>query len=82
MKKDHYPHELIGQSVTIVQATNPTLVGAKGEIIDETKETLKIHKKGITKIVLKRTITLKLSDGKVLNGRDIAKRPEDRIKGK
>ncbi|MBT4151278.1 ribonuclease P, partial [Candidatus Woesearchaeota archaeon] len=42
MVKTTYPHELIGEEIVVVDATNPSLKGIKGKIIDETKHTLKI----------------------------------------
>lgn len=78
-----YPHELIGQDVEIMKSTNPSQMGIKGKIIDETKETLKIEKNGRQIVLLKKTITFKLSKtGEIISGRDIAKRPEDRLKGR
>ncbi len=53
----------------------------EGIIVDETKNTIKIEteKKIIT--VIKKEATFKIND-KLVEGRKIAKRPEDRIKAK
>ena len=37
-------HELIGLSVEIVKSSNPNLVGIKGRVVDETRNTLLIEK--------------------------------------
>jgi ribonuclease P protein subunit POP4 len=82
-KKDLIRHELIGLNTEIVKAKNPTLVGLKGKIIDETKNTMTIKRKNKMKKVLKDQAVFNLKvgnktfqvDGKVLVGR-----PEDRLK--
>ncbi len=73
-------HELIGLSVTIVNATNKQLVGLIGIIIDETKNTFVIAGDGKKpKRVMKKDITLKI--GKyVIKGALLLGRPEDRVK--
>ncbi len=79
MKKKLYPHELIGEEVEVVSSNNQSQVGIKGKVIDETKSTLNIN----GKVLLKNNITIKhLSSGEIIHGQEIAKRPEDRIKGK
>lgn len=82
-KKDLIRHELIGLNTEIVKAKNQTLVGLKGKIIDETKNTMTIKQKNKMKKVLKDQAVFNLKvgnktfqvDGKVLVGR-----PEDRLK--
>ena len=72
-------HELIGLSVTIVDATNKQLVGLAGTIIDETKNTFIIACDGQKKRVMKKDITIKI--GKyVIKGSLLLGRPEDRVK--
>jgi ribonuclease P protein subunit POP4 len=79
MKKTLYPHELIGEEVEVVSSNNQSQVGIKGKVIDETKSTLNVG----GKVLLKNSITIKiLSSGEVIQGQEIVKRPEDRIKGK
>ena len=79
MKTKIYPHELIGAEVEVVKSSNQGQVGIKGKVIDETKSTLNVG----GKILLKSSITIKrLSSGEIIHGQEIAKRPEDRIKGK
>ena len=78
-----FPGELIGKKVTILTATDPKLVGWKGKVIDETKNSLKVSSNGTVKTLLKTGITFKLDEtGQILSGAEIAKRPEDRLKGK
>ncbi len=84
MKIKIYPHELIGENIRIERATNSTLVGIEGEIIDETKSTLVVKTTKGDVTVLKTAVqemTL-LGKGVTLSGERVAKRPEERIKGK
>ena len=77
------PQELIGEEITIVAAKNKSNLGLQGMVVDETKALIRITVAGITKALLKKTITLKiLRTGEIIEGNDIVKRPEDRIKGK
>ena len=75
---ESFKGELIGSVIEIIGSKNKTLIGIKGKIIDETKNTLTIKNK-TSKKVLKSHITFKI-DGKIVEGKDITKRPEDRIK--
>jgi len=70
--------ELIGSEIEDVGSKNNTLVGLKGIVIDETKNTITIQNKDIKKL-LKSHITIKI-DGEVVEGKTLQKRPEDRIK--
>jgi len=77
------PQELIGKEIQIIAARNSSHLGLHGIIVDETKATIKVRVQGIIKTVLKHAITFKiLSTNEVIEGKDITKRPEDRIKGK
>lgn len=82
MKKTVFPHELIGEDITVIAATNPSLVGVTGKVVDETKATLRVLQDGIIKTLLKNVIVLKLlRTGKIIDGKTLMKRPEDRLKG-
>jgi len=79
-----YPGELIGMSMEVLSSTNPSEVGIKGKVVDETKATLKIEVAGkiIEKIktLLKSHLTIKLATGEIIAGKNLLKRPEERIK--
>jgi ribonuclease P protein subunit POP4 len=78
-------HELIGLETEITESKNHGMVGIKGIVIDETRETLKLrNEKGEEKVIIKNQSKFKFSlpdkeavevDGKLLVGR-----PESRIK--
>lgn len=82
MKKTVFPHELIGEEVRVIKATNPSLVDVTGKVVDETKATLRVLQDGMIKTLLKNAIVLKLlRTGKIIDGKTLMKRPEDRLKG-
>ncbi len=67
--------EWIGVNTTIYY-NNKTF---KGKIIDETKNTLTIKTKQGKKKILKTNANFEI-DGKLIDGKKVTKRPEDRIK--
>lgn len=72
-------HELIGLEVEVIESTDESLVGIKGEVLDETQSILMIEDKQVEKKNC--TFLFTLPDGQEvkLNGDLIAKRPEERV---
>jgi ribonuclease P protein subunit POP4 len=68
--------ELIGKTMEIVSSKNKTLIGIKGKIVEETKNTITLDN---GKKILKSHVTLKIGE-EIVDGKTIKKRPEDRIK--
>ena len=82
MKKAVFPHELIGEEIIVVKTANPALFGITGKIVDETKATIRVLQEGKIKTALKRALVLQLiRTGKIIDGKTLLKRPEDRLKG-
>jgi len=82
IRKTTFPHELIGEEIEVVEAANKSNLTVRGTIVDETKETIIVEQKGMNKTLFKKNITFKLiKTGKIIAGKEIAKRSEDRIKG-
>ncbi|MEM5793176.1 MAG: ribonuclease P protein component 1 [Candidatus Aenigmatarchaeota archaeon] len=81
-----FRHELIGLEVEVSRSTNPSQVGLKGKVIDETQKTIIIEtKKGEKKLPKENIIFIfKIPDGRrvEVNGKLLLGRPEDRIKKK
>ena len=72
---------LIGKKISVVESSNITLVGIEGIVIDETKNTIKIRdKKNIDKTLVKSQIKTLKADDKIVEGKKIEKRIEERIK--
>ena len=75
--------ELIGLDIEVVQAKNSSLIGLKGKIIDETKNTITIRKNNELKKLLKDQIIVNIKFPKEtiqINGKLLLGRPEERIK--
>lgn len=71
--------EIIGREIKIINSKNETLIGIKGKIINETKNTLTIKTDEKTKKLIKEQITFTINDT-IIKGKEITYRPEDRIK--
>lgn len=72
-------HELIGLEAEIVKSTDESLVGIKGEVLDETQSILTIKDKQVEKKICKFKFTLPDGQEVKLDGKLIAKRPEERV---
>jgi len=80
-------HELIGLDVEITQSTNNSLVGLKGKIVYETRNTITIERFGNFKeVMIPKNIAVfkfKLNDEYIeVIGELLIGRPEDRLKRK
>jgi RNase P/RNase MRP subunit p29 len=66
--------ELIGRQAKVIGGKNPALVGISGKISDETKN-------GTKKLIKSECILSVKIEGRdvVIDGKQIAKRPEDRV---
>jgi ribonuclease P protein subunit POP4 len=75
-------HELIGREVTIVEATDPGLVGTTGRVVDETKNLLVVAAEGRARKIPKHGTRFRFAVGSgiEIDGDAIRYRPEDRIK--
>ena len=75
-------HELIGLSVVVSAATDPGLVGVRGVVTDETRNTLTVETAKGEKRVPKHGVsfTFEVQGGVRVDGDDLLFRPEDRIK--
>ncbi len=77
-------NEFIGFAANVVKCSNPTVVGLKGQVIDETRNTFTLSCDSGRKVVIKDTAVFDftLSDGTVveIDGKVMMGRPEDRLK--
>ena len=72
---------LIGKKISVVESSNKSLVGIEGIVIDETKNTIRIRdKKNIGKTLVKSQIKTLKADDRIVDGKKIEKRIEERIK--
>jgi len=71
--------EFIGRRIKILECTDASLKGLEGTIVDESKNMLVIETNhGMKKIA--KNIALFDIDGRIVEGRRITYRPEDRIR--
>jgi len=79
-------HELIGLKATIARSSNRFLVGTRGQIIDETRNTLKLSTRSGVKVIPKgvAVFRLDLPDGTIVEveGNRLIGRPENRVKAR
>tara|TARA_Y100000310_G_C20664689_1_gene806790 strand:+ start:65 stop:334 length:270 start_codon:yes stop_codon:yes gene_type:complete len=76
-------HELVGLEVEVVNAKSVNQVGIKGNIVEETRNTLVVNTANGEKTVLKNNVTLrfKLENQMVdVDGERLVGKPEERIK--
>ncbi len=77
-------HELIGLPVKVVRSLNPSQENAEGEVIDETMKTLILGTNQTKRMIPKEGTIFQftLTDGTKadVNGEQILRRPEDRVK--
>jgi len=75
-------HEFIGLEVEVAKSTCKNLIGKKGKVVDETKNTIEIEGAGVTKVIPKRMSMFRFhlpSGGSVdVDGKIIGYKPEDR----
>ena len=72
-------NEFIGKRIKVIDAKNPSNIGIEGFVIDETKSTFVVKNKE-RKTIIKENVTIEV-DNKIIEGKKLAKRPEERIKG-
>lgn len=77
-----HKHELIGLDVEIIESASKTLIGLKGIVVDETKNTIVIEVRNMEKRIPKHGTTFRFHvDGsKDVVGDRLLHRPEDRTK--
>jgi ribonuclease P protein subunit POP4 len=77
-------HEFIGLEVEIAKSTCKNLIGKRGRVVNETKNTIEIEGKDETKIIPKRSSTFRFylpgGESADVEGRLIEYNPEDRPK--
>ena len=70
---------LIGETLQVIRAKNKSLDGLRGEIIDETRNTLVVKTENGEKKLIKDQIVIKVNN-RTLKGSKIVGRIEERIK--
>lgn len=73
--------EFTGARIGVIDSKNQSLIGICGVVLEETKNTFLIKTPQGRKSVLKKDTTFEINK-ETINGNQINKRPEDRIKQK
>jgi ribonuclease P protein subunit POP4 len=77
-------HEIIGLEATVEESPNKSMVGLKGEVVDETRNTITVETKTGEKIIQKKNTVFmfKLPDGSKVkvDGTLLVAKPEERTK--
>ncbi|MEE9525249.1 MAG: ribonuclease P protein subunit [Candidatus Woesearchaeota archaeon] len=79
--EDIIKREIIGLTTEVVDSKNKGNIGIKGNIIDETKNTIIIQHKKNKKRLFKNNITLKINN-QIIKGKTLQGKPKDRIKSR
>ncbi len=82
---DIIKHELIGLRTKVINSKNKANIGISGKIIDETKNTIIIERKGKKKRLFKNNIIIDVQLNKKIvriNGKLLLGRPKERVKTK
>lgn len=74
-----YRDEFIGKSIRVLKSSNPSEVGHAGCVVDESRNMLVIDTETGEKKLIKKNVVIEMN-GKIIYGKDIVGRPEDRIK--
>ncbi|MCK9151319.1 ribonuclease P protein component 1 [Methanobacterium alcaliphilum] len=82
-----FRHELIGLEVEIMKSSHKELVGIKGKIVDETRNTIQIENESGRETLIAKNVAIfhfLIPDGQKveIDGKILVSRPEDRIKKK
>ena len=74
MKQVH----LIGRKIKVVQATNQSIVGIEGNVLDDTSSTLLVNTSDGNKRILKKGLMLEVDNEKII-GDNILGTPSERL---
>lgn len=69
----------LGRTINVTDSSDVSLIGLKGLVLDETRETIIISHDEQTKRLGKQAIRFTVDDSKVINGSLVRQRAEDRI---
>ena len=79
-------HELVGLKTIVARSSNTLLVGTRGQIVDETRNTVKLNTREGVKMIPKGVVVFRfdLPDGSIVEveGAKLVGRPENRMKAR
>jgi len=69
----------LSRTITVVDSPDPSLIGLRGTILDETRRTIRVLTENGRVRLAKDVITFTIDSGVVIDGAAVTQRPEDRI---
>ena len=69
----------LSRTITVVDSPDPSLIGLKGTVLDETRRTIRVLTENGRVRLAKDVITFIIDSGEGIDGSDVTQRPEDRI---
>ncbi|MDZ4171067.1 MAG: ribonuclease P protein component 1 [Methanobacteriaceae archaeon] len=82
-----FRHELIGLNVEIIESSHEGIIGIKGKVIDETRNTIRVEVNDGNESIIAKNVAIfhfQTPKGEIveIDGKILVSRPEDRIKKK
>ena len=69
----------LARTITVVDSSDPPLVGLSGTVLDETRRTIHVQTDDGEVRLAKNVITFTIDSGDAIVGSTVTQRPEDRI---
>jgi ribonuclease P protein subunit POP4 len=69
----------VSRTITVIDSPDPSLVGLRGTVLDETRRTIRVLTENGRVRLAKDVITFTIDSGRVIDGSAVTQRPEDRI---
>ena len=69
----------LSRTITVVGSPDPSLVGLRGTVLDETRRTIRVLTENGRVRLAKDVITFTIDSGRVIDGSAVTQRPEERI---
>ena len=69
----------LSRTITVIGSPDPSLVGLRGTVLDETRRTIRVLTENGRVRLAKDVITFTIDSGRVIDGSAVTQRPEDRI---
>ena len=69
----------LARNITVLESSDPTLVGLSGTILNETRRTIHVQTGEGEVRLAKNVITFTIDSGNSIDGSTVTQRPEDRI---
>ena len=69
----------LAHEISVIDSSDPGLVGVSGKIINETRRTIQVRTQSREITIPKDIVTFTIDSGREIIGSNVTQRPEDRI---